>query len=177
MRRSRLIWLAFAILLALLGARLWPESGERYRGLTASQWESEIRHWEPWAQVWSNKTGQQSHWGRKQPFWASWLEQVGMKLGKDRRDMPLLQGDPTAVPVLAELLLSPNPHARLIAAEGLERIGEAARPAVPALIRALDDEDSEVRQQVEQALFRIDRSAAERMGLEWTMFGLIRHDR
>jgi HEAT repeat protein len=108
-------------------------------------------------------------WGRKQPFWVSWLAQVGIKTKDDRHTMPLLQGETAAVPILMELLASRDPHARLMAAEGLEKVGEEARPAVPSLLRALNDEDATVREQVEQALFSIDRETAERAGLEGLM--------
>jgi HEAT repeat protein len=90
--------------------------------------------------------------------------------------MPLLQGDPAAIPVLSDLLASRYPQARLIAAQGLEKLGEKARPVVPALLQALADEDETVLAQVEQALFRIDREAAERAGLQWTVLGLVHRD-
>jgi hypothetical protein len=154
-----------------------PEKGERYQGLTVSQWESEIQQWEPWLGMWSNHTGLKTVWGRKQPPWAPWLERIGIKTGEDRHKMPLLQGDPAAVPVLAELLASRDARARQMAAEGLEKVGAVARPAVPALLRVLDDQNVTVRQQAEQALYRIDRDTAERVGLEWTMLGLMRRDR
>jgi len=92
-------------------------------------------------------------------------------------NIPLLEGEPAAVPVLSRLLSSRDPQARIMAAEGLEKIGEKARPAVPALLSALEDEDQEVRQQVEQALFHIDRETAERAGLDWTILGLMRRRR
>jgi HEAT repeat protein len=88
--------------------------------------------------------------------------------------MPLLQAETSAVPVLTEVLASRDAEARLLAAEDLEKVGEGARPAVPALLWALDDEDETVREQVGQALFRIDRQAAERAGLERTIRGLMR---
>jgi hypothetical protein len=86
------------------------------------------------------------------------------------------KGDPAAIPILEKLLESRVAQMRLIAAEGLEEVGEAARCSVPALLRVLDDKDETVRQQVEQALFRIDRETAERVGLQWTIMGLTRRE-
>jgi hypothetical protein len=176
MRRRRLACLASILLLALAWLFFTPERGERYQGLTASQWESEIQHWEPWAGGICNKTGRWTFWGRKQPAWAPWLGSIGIKVSEECCDMPLLQGDPAAIPVLSDLLASRYPQARLIAAQGLEKLGEKARPVVPALLRALADEDETVLAQVEQALFHIDREAAERAGLQWTVLGLVRRD-
>ena len=178
MRRRIITCMVLALLLGLLCVWLIPRKGERYHGLTLAQWESEICHWQPWLQVYCNKTGRWTHWGRKQSVWATWLDYIGIKVTNDwREEMPLLKGDPAAVPILEKLLESQVTQVRLIAAEGLEKVGEPARCAVPALLRALDDKDESVRQQVEQALFRIDAAAAERAGLEWSMMGLRRRAR
>ncbi len=178
MRRNRLVCLVIVTLVGLPWIRPTTEPSERYQRFTASQWEAEIRQWKVLCHGSSNKTGVWTFWVRKQSFCIAWLRQVGFDSRNDQEDMPLLQGDPAAVPVLIQLLSSHDSQARLLAAEGLEKVGASARPAVPALLGALDDEDEVVREQVEQALFRIDREAAERAGLEWTnWWGLVRRDR
>jgi HEAT repeat protein len=63
-----------------------------------------------------------------------------------------------AVTALAEVLRNPDPRVRRGAAEALERFGAAAQSALPALRAALNDEDSEVRQAVSDALLNILQS-------------------
>lgn len=176
MRWRRWICIALAPFFFLLSGHDTPQRKECYRGWTAAQWEREIRHWKPWAGGFSSPGGRFTFWGPKQPLWNVWLENVGIKVDWDRGDVPLLGGDPSAVPVLTELLTSRDPQARRIAAEGLEKIREKARLAVPALLRAIDDQDDEVRGQAEEALFCIDREAAERAGLEWNDLGVFRRN-
>jgi len=138
------------------GKRHRPDGVDEYRGLTAADWEAEVRHWEVVFESYSNKVGWRRVWRREG------------ELGGER--MQLLTDDPEAVPVLAKLLGSRDPKARRIAVQGLEKVGEQARPAVPALLAALDDPDDDVRQDAEQALTWIDREAAERAGLEYHPF-------
>jgi HEAT repeats len=180
MKRARLICITLvALLVAILvwfAPAITPTTTERYQGLTASQWESEIRRWEVGPVILHGGTAD-AFWVRHQPFWNSWLKYVGIKPGEVCHDMPLLHGDPDAVPVLAELLASHDPQARRLAAQGLEKVGEKARSTVPDLIRALDDEDQFVRQWAEQALWNIDEKAAERAAFERTMFGPWRRGR
>ena len=60
-----------------------------------------------------------------------------------------------AVPQLADVLRHPDPRLRRAAAETLGRIGPLARPALPALRRALGDEDAEVRVLASDAILNI----------------------
>jgi HEAT repeat protein len=73
---------------------------------------------------------------------------------------PLQDGDADAVAVLAELLQSSQRDVRIIAANGLERVGPEARKAVPALLVALKDEHGLVGQSAWQALNAIDSTVA-----------------
>lgn len=52
---------------------------------------------------------------------------------------PLRDGDPAAVPVLAELLSDSNPSVRMYAAETLGDLGADAKPAIAALKRVARD--------------------------------------
>jgi HEAT repeat protein len=79
--------------------------------------------------------------------------------------------------VLIELLNAQDPKVRRIAVQGLRKVGAAAKPAVPVLLKALDDEDGKVRRDAEWALFRIDREAAEAAGVEVTGWGPMRKPR
>jgi hypothetical protein len=54
---------------------------------------------------------------------------------------PLRDDDPSAVPVLIDLLKDPDPGVRMYAAESLGGLGTAAAAAVPALTESLRDED------------------------------------
>jgi HEAT repeat protein len=67
--------------------------------------------------------------------------------------------------VLVELLKDSDREIRLIAAEALGKVGPKGGAAVSALFEAIRDTDAEVRREVEDALFRIDRPAAEAAGL------------
>jgi HEAT repeat protein len=75
-----------------------------------------------------------------------------------------------AVPTLTALLGDARAHLRRRAAEVLETAGafsrDAARPAVPALVRALGDEDKLVRVYAGEALRAIDPEAARWAGVE-----------
>src|SRR5262249_52052716 len=74
---------------------------------------------------------------------------------------PLQDGDPDAALVLSELLRSPETNVRILAANGLERIGPLCpRNALLALIDAAEDDDPEVALAAEQALWFVDPYAA-----------------
>lgn len=150
---------------------------EGYQGLTAAQWEREVQHWDPALWGWGNKTGCWTHRVRRRPLWADGRGYVGVRVDREWREIPVPQGAPAAVPVLRELLASRHAQARLIAAQGLERVGQEAHPALPDLLRALEDQDEGVRRQAEQAFFRVDQEAAERAGFDWTIDGLVRRGR
>jgi hypothetical protein len=67
---------------------------------------------------------------------------------------------PPAIPQLIELLKSPNPDVRLIAAQVLARMGSDAKEAVPTLIPLLKDPDERVRKAATRTLGRIGPDAA-----------------
>ena len=64
----------------------------------------------------------------------------------------IIGSDEKVDPLAAELLKNPEPKARWAAANKLMFMGSIARPAVPALIQALDDNDDRVRLQAARAL-------------------------
>lgn len=66
-----------------------------------------------------------------------------------------------ALPVLVEALSHPLDSARLFAVTALGRIGEAARPALPALRRAMEDPYQDVVKVTKYTLARLDRTASE----------------
>jgi hypothetical protein len=68
--------------------------------------------------------------------WEQWLRQLGVPLPFRPVDERLLRGDPAAVPVLIELLRSPEDQSRTAGAYGLGRVGPAAREAAPELLGA-----------------------------------------
>jgi HEAT repeat protein len=82
---------------------------------------------------------------------------LGLRCQPDDYSLALLDGDAAAIPVLLELMKSPYPSVRLVAVESLARMGEAARPALPALLEASDDEDNEVGSSAAIAVYRLDQ--------------------
>jgi hypothetical protein len=95
------------------------------------------------------------------------LRRTGLPIPAYPDSPALLAGDPAAVPVLSELLKSPEPRARLMGAAGLRQIGRWAQSAVPALIEVAQNanEDAKVRGLARMAVFFIDPVAAHRAGL------------
>jgi len=67
---------------------------------------------------------------------------------------------PSAIPQLIELLKSPEPDVRLIAAQVLARMGSDAKEAVPHLIPLLKDRDERIRKSAARTLGRIGPDAA-----------------
>jgi HEAT repeat protein len=177
LRRRKLLWAVVALCAALTawtGYEHWfAPKGPSYRGKTAAQWQAELRCWEPLLKTARNKGGRWTWWVYFPPTHEVWLA----KFGVSRRDydakLALVEGDPEAVPVLLELLKSPSPKARRAAAQGLEKVACKAPQFPPAqldaatqaLLAAIDDEDQAVRLDAEQALFSVDREAAEKAGL------------
>ncbi|OAI46025.1 hypothetical protein AYO44_12140 [Planctomycetaceae bacterium SCGC AG-212-F19] len=76
------------------------------------------------------------------------------------RDFALLQGDQAALPVLIQLLRDPSLQVRLVAADGLQRLGCEAEPAVATLLTLYDDPEGLVRRKVRLTLPFIDADAA-----------------
>ncbi|MBN9524278.1 HEAT repeat domain-containing protein [bacterium] len=163
MGRSRRALIALLVVLAGLGvwfapgplARRSPEPS--YLGRTVAGWETEIADWEPLVTGWGNKTGR----------WTWWARQGAVAAPRGPSEMPLLCGDPAAVPVLTALLASRSPRVRVLAAEGLGAIGGPGHHATPSLVRLLDDADPEVRRQAEQTLLRVDPEVATGAGVRW----------
>jgi hypothetical protein len=75
--------------------------------------------------------------------------------------LPLFEGDPSAVPVLLELLQGPDAATRGDAALALGEIGPSARAAVPALIGLLKDERLFLRRNAARALGNMGPEAGE----------------
>jgi hypothetical protein len=181
-RRALRVGLAAVVCpgVAALGYDWWANwRGPAYRGRPAAQWAREIRHWH-YQSVPYSATEHLGVWFREpaRPWWAECLAGVGY-LPKDyvvdyttqywldmqRPDMPLLERDPEAVPVLLELLRRPEDGSRMVAAQGLGLFGPPARAAVPALLAARTDQGGEAGRWAEWALFRIDPETAQREGL------------
>jgi HEAT repeat protein len=86
-------------------------------------------------------------------------QKTGIPVRSTIRRLPLLDGDPQSLPVLAQLLQSGEEKAQLVAIEGLWRMGDDARPAVPALVEALDDENDKVSGDAAIVLYSLDLQA------------------
>jgi hypothetical protein len=135
-----------------------------FAGWSTSQWKKEIQGWTVVGVIPGDCL-----WGMPETVW--WKKPLPREL--TTRDLlaiprlPLLKGEPEAMAVLLDLLVSRYPKNRLIAAQGLEGIGRKARAAVPRLVDALRDKNPAVRGAVEQALYQIDFEAGRRAGIPW----------
>lgn len=77
-------------------------------------------------------------------YWRFQLEGGTDPVERDRAAWELERGGPAALPVLIEILQDRQTHARIEAAQVLEHMGPAARPAAPALREAMEEEDDVV---------------------------------
>src|SRR5205814_361410 len=73
-----------------------------------------------------------------------------------------LEGD-VCVPALERCLLSPKPALRMWGAISLGRFGDVAAPAVPELVKALNDGQESVRIEITNALMKIAPEVLERI--------------
>jgi hypothetical protein len=144
--------LAGGLLAALLGGywyvfeyRPWEA---HYRGRPTSWWAEEVERASPW-------DGTVDH-----PPWLSWLGEFGLPLPERHRPWSALaDGEADAVPVLAELVArNPSKHF-LFSFVYLARLGAKARPAVPSLLRLLNDSDEITARTARGSLRCIDPAA------------------
>ena len=133
-----------------------PGTQKTYLDRNASWWERECRQWEIIEEFHGD-----CWWG--EPY-TKWGRRPTLRAGAE---MPLLAGDPTAVPLLRELLHSPYAKVRRIAVEGLGLIGPPARASIPALIAAADDPDWDVRWWIMVVLPRVDPRGLGQGGPRW----------
>jgi HEAT repeat protein len=94
----------------------------------------------------------------------------GVSYHTERVPFPFEERSRAVVPVLIELLRDSNPVVRRYAAECLGDLGPEARPAVPALLRALQDQEvggffDTVGEAAEAALRKIDPQTAAESGV------------
>lgn len=95
---------------------------------------------------------------------------IGLLKQEMARDWPLNAAAAVAlgrigergVPILIEALASKDVGMRRSAAEGLSEAGEAARPAIPKLTAALEDDDPMTRQHAGRALNRLRAKEASK---------------
>lgn len=129
-----------------------------YQGRCASSWRQEALRWDIVFTV-SGKFGTVRARVRSIPSWQRWL---GFEHSSrwSQEELPLLSGEAEALEVLQVLLRDPDRNIRPIAAEGLGEIGPPARAAWPQLFDALSENDWEIRNEIENALFRIDHDRA-----------------
>jgi hypothetical protein len=135
--------------------------GSVYRGLATSEWEREIANWDVQVPSCGNGGIRLFVWRRPSPL-AKICAYIGIPYPRDQATLPLLEGDPNALPVLMELFESPDPKTRRIAIEGVWRIGDRARIAAPLLAKALGDPDSDVSCEAAVALMKWDEARVQR---------------
>jgi hypothetical protein len=146
---------------ALIG---WWRGEAKYKGRYTNSWRAELRSYENWG-CFSSGALIHMRWDflRMPTTWEKLLTKVMPRNYQPSLFIPppLQDADPQAVGVLVELLTSPEINVRIIAANGLERIGPSATDAIPALLIAVKDEDWEVAQASRQALTAIYRKFDE----------------
>jgi hypothetical protein len=164
-RKVALVGLLMAALAVLVWCSPGKPTGPVFRDRTAAQWEAELQHWDAWDMgIWGYGREPSPHfvWMRTPPWWQGWLQKVGIEVHSGSGELPLLEGDPDALPVLVELLHSADPKGRRAAIQGLTALGAAAKEVIPDLVRALDDPDHDVRVDARQALKAVDADTAQR---------------
>jgi hypothetical protein len=132
-----------------------------YRGLPTCYWHRDIAGcqelWSPLSCDWFLV--------REPTAAEDWLDRV-VGLDVVTTNPAVLDGDPTALPVLIELLRYPDHRTRRAAATGLGAIGPAARKAVPVLTEiARTTSDRALYTCACDALMSIDADAAKLMNL------------
>lgn len=157
-RRSALLCVAAAVASIVVLAPSHA-NGTTFRGLTTAQWEREVLGWEPFKPT-CGVGGGGCHFVPRRSLLTDICEWLQIPV---QSRLPLLDGDPAALPVLLELLDSPHPVARCVAVEGLSRIGEPAKFAMPRLLAAYRDHDPDVQHHAFLAVFRWDRKAARKL--------------
>jgi hypothetical protein len=131
---------------ALIG---WWRGEAKYKGRYTNSWRAEMRCYEG-GMAEGNLWHLDYAFSQKSSLWENWLDKLGVRkrsLGgftigvPDRHDLGIVlqDGDPDAVPVLMELLNDEDPTVRLLAIFGLQRVGAAARDAVPQLLALCPD--------------------------------------
>jgi hypothetical protein len=108
-----------------------------------------------------------SYWSQKlqEPTVTREVWQGHVKIMKDVDPAAdLKRGQPEAVPVLIELLQDDNAIVRQEAVLILARIGLPAKPAVPALQKAMNDPDEEVRARAVTLLRQLEPAAINQPG-------------
>jgi hypothetical protein len=159
--RSFFVFASLAVsglaLIALVLNSAHKPVGSLYRGLATSEWQREIGSWD----VGSPSCGVGGYalwvWHRPSTF-AKVCDFLGIPYWQNQCTLPLVEGDPEAIPVLMELFDSPDPKARRIAIEGIRRIGDPAKQAVPLLVKALEDNDFDVSCEAAITLMKWDKA-------------------
>src|SRR5262245_53282226 len=145
LRRRKLLWAAAALCAALavwVGYEHWvAPSGPSYQGKTAEEWRVELRRWEPCGVSYGG-SHRWTVWFYGPPAHEVWLAKLGVTSPSSDAKLALLEGDSEAVPVLLELLKSPSPKARRVAAQGLWEGASKLAPPFPAVL--LDEAHDDV---------------------------------
>jgi hypothetical protein len=118
----------------LTGESVW------YQGMPAPYWKREAQEFS-WLLLLPERhdraSSRHSLWMRRRTAWEQWCDRIrGISVESRVDTTPLLQGDPTALPVLTILAQEETGNVSRMAAEGIQRIhlaGHDIRPAVVTL--------------------------------------------
>jgi hypothetical protein len=164
-KRRKLLLICLAALVILATAAFnqsaligWWRGEAKYKGRYTNSWRAELRSYDNCFRISS-----EWYFCHTPSRWEQWLSKILPNSSQlsNRFDPPWEDGDPEAIPVLVELLKSPERHVRIIAAYGLEIIGPPARDAIPALLAMLlRDDDEDVATEAWCAIESVDPAVA-----------------
>jgi hypothetical protein len=177
MKRDRRIWLGLAMLLLLISGVLlvpsvrwpiygWLRSEAFYQGMPTSWWGKEI---EESYYLYVMPGGAEIWYGTpREPLWDQlqrWLN-LSTTPATVTADVPLLNGDPEALPVLLALVRAQDAKVRRVAIGGLMGQWDQRAEVIRALLEAVEDPDDEVRQKAIAVLQHMDPEAAAKAGVK-----------
>jgi hypothetical protein len=149
----------------------WLRGEVFYQGMPTSWWQSEIDQWyHPGAcetsllTIWFVDV-RPSLWDQLRPH-LNPRKGVAIPVMDAVSSSPLLDGDADALPMLLVLIRSEAAKVRRVAIGGLVAQGKERPGVMPALLEAINDPDTDVRQGAIVALKHLDPEAAAKAGVE-----------
>ena len=187
MKRRWKLWVALAVLFGSLVAlpavhwRVigWAQGEAFYQGRPTSWWSSEIEDsYHERLILWSGLGRLPEVLPNLPDWWVDTPSSLWVRMRQQLKsgntaipvmdvsnNSPLLNGDPTVLPLLLALVRSQSAKVRRVAISGLFAQGKQTPEVVPALLQLLDDPEDEVRRDALIALRQLDPEAAAKTGI------------
>jgi HEAT repeat protein len=157
LKKRRFLWVSLTLLAVLaaapFGYYVWVRShgGHFYRGRSTTYWSWETRRYFEHPTGWS------------EPFPDRCLDFLGwllLRLGKGPGEPAVLEGDPSALPVLLDLMQEEDVGVRCWAIAAIGRVGPAAQSAFVVIRDATQDTDERIQGSAWRALVAINADEA-----------------